>query len=350
MRTDELTADTEENALPENPTTAGTEPETSARPPIREAGRSGARSPRPANGRAKKRPHVPRNPLTRALALVAALVIVAGLGIVVDRQVGNPLSAWYTTRKIAAHYREYHPGQGYVVGPAQYSYVQDTATGCIEPGYVCRVYKTGSVDTGFAACFKDGAVLETERASVFSGVNTYNRFKANLCRELDEANIRKAAGITGYDEVFADFYEPDAQRDVFDPAAPVFVPDSTYDRAHLPLETVVCAFRTLSEDKLGADGTQALADCLMQLKTACDGASLPFDRYSMQLCDAEGKSWYYAMDVPAQALATEKDALAYVRALPEAERLMQPDAFWKNTMANRKSDWLGRCTFEVCAH
>ena len=36
---------------------------------------------------------------------------------------GNPLIARYTEQKITAHYRAYHPGEGYVVGPCRYQWV-----------------------------------------------------------------------------------------------------------------------------------------------------------------------------------------------------------------------------------
>ena len=68
----------------------------------------------------KGRTRVPRTKTTRALALLLALILLGGLVWWTWRKTGNPLIAWYTEQKITAHYRAYHPGEGYVVGPARY--------------------------------------------------------------------------------------------------------------------------------------------------------------------------------------------------------------------------------------
>lgn len=71
----------------------------------------------------KGRTRVPRTKTTRALALLLALILLGGLVWWTWRKTGNPLIAWYTEQKITAHYRAYHPGEGYVVGPARYQSV-----------------------------------------------------------------------------------------------------------------------------------------------------------------------------------------------------------------------------------
>lgn len=97
---------------------------------------------------------------------------------------GNPLIAWYTEQKITAHYRAYHPGEGYVVGPARYQWVvrADKSAGM---DYVCTVRKEASEDVEFPAYFSDGAVFSQIDGAVRSGCNTYERFKNLLNSELE---------------------------------------------------------------------------------------------------------------------------------------------------------------------
>ena len=100
----------------------------------------------------KGRTRVPRTKTTRALALLLALILLGGLVWWTWRKTGNPLIAWYTEQKITAHYRAYHPGEGYVVGPARYQWVvrADKSAGM---DYVCTVRKEASEDVEFPSYF-----------------------------------------------------------------------------------------------------------------------------------------------------------------------------------------------------
>ncbi|MEG2698514.1 MAG: hypothetical protein RR951_06270 [Ruthenibacterium sp.] len=287
-----------------------------------------------------------RTPLLRVLAVILALGAVALLVWRVDKQVGNPISAWYAEKKITAHYTAYHPGEGYVVAPAKYQGVSENNNQAWKYRYVCSVYKTGSVDTGFTAYFKDGAVLQTQQTTTASGINTYNRFKNRLNDELAQAGVYKAMELGGYDSVFADFYEPDAARKLFDPAKPVFAADAPYDRAALPLQTVVCVTQTLKGGAAPTD--ELLADTLYRLKTVCDENKLSFDVYTVQLFSANLVR--NAMDVPASALATQKDTLAYLAGLSEMEKEGISGNFYAKTVMARKWDALNSGGFVPCTH
>lgn len=182
----------------------------------------------------KGRTRVPRTKTTRALALLLALILLGGLVWWTWRKTGNPLIAWYTEQKITAHYRAYHPGEGYVVGPARYQWVvrADKSAGM---DYVCTVRKEASEDVEFPAYFSDGAVFSQIDGAVRSGCNTYERFKNLLNSELESgATAARLRALTGEAEVHAGFYTTQ-ESPLFDPDAPVFRTDEEYDRAGLPL-------------------------------------------------------------------------------------------------------------------
>ena len=154
----------------------------------------------------KGRTRVPRTKTTRALALLLALILLGGLVWWTWRKTGNPLIAWYTEQKITAHYRAYHPGEGYVVGPARYQWVvrADKSAGM---DYVCTVRKEASEDVEFPAYFSDGAVFSQIDGAVRSGCNTYERFKNLLNSELESGGTAaRLRALTGEAEVHAGFY------------------------------------------------------------------------------------------------------------------------------------------------
>lgn len=297
----------------------------------------------------KQKLKVKRTPFLRIAAVAVALMIIGGLGFTVNKQTGNPISAWYTARKIAAHYNAYHPGEGYVVGPAKFSYAGIDSAGEWKQYYICNVYKTGSVDTGFTAIFRDGAVSQCESATTKSGTNTYNRFKNALNAELAAAGVRDTMGLVDGNTLFADFYEPDMQRDLFNPVSPVFVQDSPFDRTNLPLHSVVCMMQLMHDS--AQITLEALAQRLCDLKKACDDAGVPFDFYSVQIYANSTGYALAAMDAPAAEIATYEKAFAYVTALQEKNQLGEPYNMYPMSVASRKMDWLGiKSQFEVCTH
>lgn len=293
-----------------------------------------------------KLPYIPRTWWTRALAFVLALLLLAGLGWWVNLRVGNPVSAWYTEKKIAAHYNAYHSGEGYLVGPAKYQWVQ-RADGTVGMDYVCSVYKKGSVDTGFTAYFDDGAVFSSENVTTYSGSNTYNRFRNRLNEEL------AASGVAGHlrkDRVLLDIFagfHTEREGALFDPDAPVFKLDAEFDRESLPLATVVCTDFSVDETtEISRD--EILAEYLMELKAACEKEGQPFDYYSVQLT-AGTALLRLALDVPSEQVTPE--ALPeYLAALSEEEKTMVGWGFMDKTVASRKNAWLFSHGYEHCAH
>ena len=247
----------------------------------------------------KKHLRIPQNKWTRLGALALALAIVTGLFWSVDRYVGNPVGAWYTEKKLQAHYDAYHPDEGYVVGPAEYQQISSED----RPVYVCRVYRKGSVDTGFSAYFKDGAAITTERAETLSGSNTYNRFhwrlrEEVLTKELQKALIQEGLVSSDYD-ITVDFFSDGNER-VFDLSAPVFQVDMEYDPAHLPLPTVLgvsCAREQLDE----ATVYPLAAGILRDLKRLTEEYGRPVDCYTVLLSGGNSR-FLYALDVPAEEI------------------------------------------------
>lgn len=293
----------------------------------------------------KKKLSLPRTPLTRTLACLLALAVVAALAWWVDSQVGNPVSAWYTEQKITAHYRTYHPGENYIVGPAKYQFVI-AGNGVAEYRYVCSIYKRGSVDTGFTAYFENGAVLETQAVTTATGVNTYNRFRNRLNEQLAEVGILKALELQQVDMLFADFYGGASNADVFSAQAPVFVCDAAYDFAHLPLPTVACL---TTQVEPGEVSDETLARILFELRKTSLACGMPFDYYTVQLYSATGeKSFLMAMDAPAEELKTEKAASDYVAQLSDAEK--GGAVAYDRVLQSRKYAVLNAGTYTVCSH
>lgn len=268
----------------------------------------------------------PKTKLTRALAAGLALVIIAALTLAVDKQVGNPLAAWYNEQKIIAHYNAYHPGEGYVVGPAQYQWVYSPPMGLDGRYYVCRVYKTGSVDTGFCAIFRQDAVLTTQAVETDSGSNTYNRFRNELQKSLDREALGAALRplALGFTDASLQFYA-DGNTRVFSGEDPVFRPDMPYDPDDLPLPTVLFgSFCPEGEDFYRVD-TRMLAARLCALKNAAEQQGLHPDYYSAEVYGAEGTGQCAydvpAGDIPAGAEGEEGEVfVAYLESLPESRR------------------------------
>ena len=273
-----------------------------------------------------------KNWLTRLLAFVLAMLIIAVLFVVVDRQVGNPLGCWYTEKKIQAHYNAYHPGRRYVVGPAKFIYADG------EMRYVCHVYRRDSSDTGFLAYFTKGAVLSTEAAETLSGNNTYNRFKLRLNEEALTPQLRDQARKSAYgvDNLWADFY-PGERQMVFSLEDPVFKVDTEYDRDHLPLPTVLMA-ACMGAGQDPAEREAGLAVRLRWLKELAEGNGQTFDYYSVQWYD--GTTFWTAIDVPADIItpqtadAEEDGLLLYLKELPSSHKV---NYYPTNSLGQQKS-------------
>ena len=255
----------------------------------------------------KGRTRVPRTKTTRALALLLALILLGGLVWWTWRKTGNPLIAWYTEQKITAHYRAYHPGEGYVVGPARYQWVvrADKSAGM---DYVCTVRKEASEDVEFPAYFSDGAVFSQIDGAVRSGCNTYERFKNLLNSELESgATAARLRALTGEAEVHAGFYTTQ-EGPLFDPDAPVFRTDEEYDRAGLPLPIELSV--SFSAVGAPAPADAELADYLLKTKAVCEETGQPFAYYSVALAfkptEQKDPVWWAAEHIPSEEITEEK--------------------------------------------
>ncbi len=252
-----------------------------------------------------KLPTLKQTPLTRAVAGAAGFCIILGLVLLVDYRVGNPLSAKWAVHQINAHFAQEHPDETYVVGPAQYTYQGDRKR------YVCRVYSPDSVDTGFSAYLSGGRVYTSKAAETDSGVNTYNRFRWALGRELDVPQLCKA--LKGYapDMVNLTFY-PKNNGAVFSPDDPLFVPDAEFDRDRLPLPTVLSmSFAPGSQEQPVSLTLEQAAKHLIALKNAAGQQGLEYDYYSVSIYTPS--CHWELLDVPAAripASADEEDGAA----------------------------------------
>lgn len=300
----------------------------------------------------KGRTRVPRTKTTRALALLLALILLGGLVWWTWRKTGNPLIAWYTEQKITAHYRAYHPGEGYVVGPARYQWVvrADKSAGM---DYVCTVRKEASEDVEFPAYFSDGAVFSQIDGAVRSGCNTYERFKNLLNSELESgATAARLRALTGEAEVHAGFYTTQ-EGPLFDPDAPVFRTDEEYDRAGLPLPIELSV--SFSAVGASAPADAELADYLLKTKAVCEETGQPFAYYSVALAfkptEQKDPVWWAAEHIPSEEI-TEEKILDYLAALDCGVKANCGQSLngRNEIIEERKNAWLISHGYEHCAH
>lgn len=258
---------------------------------------------------------VPRTRLTRTIAALLAFALIGALGWTVDSITGNPVSLRLAQHAVVQHFEQEHAGEGYVVGPMRY-------IGQVFAGhsarYVCRVYKTGSEDTGFSAFVENGHVWTTEAVETLSGSNTYNRFRNELSAAYfteDTAAALREAGMGQYGSLvdYLAFGE-----DVFDPADPVFVPDSTFRLNAPSLPAAVCV--EFASDDLS---DEALAARLTLLFEQAQNSGVPLDYYSATIFDPDTYDRNSAYDVPADVVA---DAEALARYLAEEPRVTMEEA------------------------
>lgn len=258
---------------------------------------------------------VPRTRLTRAVAALLAFALVGTLAYFVDSITGNPVSLRLAQHAVVQHFEEQHAGEGYVVGPMRYV---GRAFSGHSARYVCRVYKTGSEDTGFAAFVENGVVWTTESAETLSGNNTYNRFVNELFAAFftdDTAAVLREAGMGNYGKR-VDFIAD--STDVFNPDDPVFVPNSAFRLNALPLPAVVCV--EFASDDIS---DEALAARLTLLYEQAQRTGVPFDFYSVSVYDPVTYNNNAAYDVPAAVVA---DAEALTQYLAEEPRVTMEQA------------------------
>lgn len=278
-------------------------------------------------------PHIRilRNRLTRTVAALLAVAMIGGLGFLIDRQTGNPISLRLAQHAVVQHFETHHEGEGYVVGPMRFL---GRRTEGHSARYYCKVYKTGSVDTGFSAFVENGTVYTTEECETLSGSNTYNRFINELSAAFfteDTESALREAGMGDYGKLvdFLSFGE-----DVFDAENPVFVPDSEFRLNDLPLPTAVCV-----EFQTDDISDEALAERLTLLYELAQKRGVPFDYYSAVVRDGTSYAMNPVYDVPADVV---KDADALAQYLADEPRISmeqaQANAAWNGKLNNFYSD------------
>lgn len=238
-------------------------------------------------------PQIRRTPLTRAIAALAALVLIAALVLVVERQVGNPFSARWTVHAIHEALQAKYPGEGYVVGNARYTYADG------KQRYVCPVYQTGEEDVGFSAYLSGGQVYTNRALTVDSGLNTVNRLRNELAAQLDTNRLcRDLKGRSPYETTLT-FYPENNDR-VFDSQAPLFRVGMEFSADALPLPTVLyTGFHSADREPPEVNLEQAAA-YLVALKQAAANQGFACDYYSAAVC-GRSTTWLL-LDVPAESI------------------------------------------------
>lgn len=256
-------------------------------------------------------PRIRRTPITRIAAALAALVLIAGLVLVVDRQVGNPLSARWTVHLLNDALQARYPGEGYVVGQARYTFADGKRR------YVCPVYQTGEADVGFSAYLSGGQVYTNRAQTVDSGLNTSNRLRNELAGLLDTNRLcRDLKGLSPHITTLT-FY-PEGNDRVFDAQAPLFRVGMDFDPDALPLPTVLYTDFHSADRQPPEISLEQATGYLVALKQAAANQGLAFDYYSATV-SGRNTTWLL-LDVPADAIPDQLPAdSAAAEALPAAD-------------------------------
>ena len=226
-------------------------------------------------------PKIRQTPLTRIAAALLALVLIAGLVLVVERQVGNPISARWTVHTINE------------VGNARYTYADGKRR------YVCPVYQTGEEDVGFSAYVSSGQVYTNRALTVDSGLNTSNRLRNELADQLDTNRLcRDLKGRSPYETTLT-FYPEDNDR-VFDSQNPLFRVGMEFSADSLPLPTVLYTGFHSADREPPEVTLEKAASYLVALKQAAANQGLAFDYYSATVY-GRNITWLL-LDVPTEAI------------------------------------------------
>ena len=228
-------------------------------------------------------PQLRRTPLTRMAAAVIALALIFGLAMVVELQIGNPVSARWTVHRINEVLQTSCPNEGYVVGNARFVYTDGRRR------YVCPVYQTGEKDVGFSAYLRHGQVYTNRQIVVDSGLNTCNRLRNELAAQLDTNQLcRDLKGRSPYMTTLT-FY-PNGNEGVFDLQSPLFEPGMDFSADDLPLPTVLYTdFHTADQERPDLTLEQAAA-YLVALKQAAARQGVSCDYYSASVC-GQNTTW-----------------------------------------------------------
>ncbi len=238
-------------------------------------------------------PQIRRTPLTRIAAALVALVLIVGLVRIVDQQVGNPFSAWWTVHAINDALQATYPGEGYVVGNARYTYADG------KHRYVCPVYQTGEDDVGFSAYLSSGQVYTNRALTVDSGLNTFNRLRNELARQLDTSQLcRDLKGRSPYETTLT-FY-PENNDQVFESQNPLFRVGMEFFADDLPLPTVLYTGFHSADREPPEVTLEEAATYLVALKQAAANQGLAYDYYSATIY-GRNTTWLL-LDVPAEAI------------------------------------------------
>lgn len=244
-------------------------------------------------------PKIRQTPLTRIAAALLALVLIAGLVLVVERQAGNPISTRWTVHTINDALRTKYPGEGYVVGNARYTYADGMRR------YVCPVYQTGEEDVGFSAYVRGGQVYTNRALTVDSSLNPSNR----LCRDLK--------GRSPYETTLT-FY-PEGNDRVFDSQNPLFRVGMEFSADDLPLPTVLYTGFHSADREPPEVTLEKAASYLVALKQAAANQGLAFDYYSATVY-GRNITWLL-LDVPTEAIPDQlPDETAAGEPQPAAEK------------------------------
>ena len=207
-------------------------------------------------------------------ALVAALVIIAGLGVFANALVGNPLSKWLATRTAEKHLEEVYGDTDFVIEKIGFNF-KDT-------DYYAHIMSPSSEDSSFSLRIGmwGQLLLDTFESRVLAGDNTRSRLYREYRALVDtvlEAPDYPFTTFIAYGDLQVGFAPPDIEieEDRW-PEAYVILDkvelDKEYDIVELAKKAGCLVIYVVDEEVT----VERAAEVLLELKELFDRKNVPF--------------------------------------------------------------------------
>lgn len=214
----------------------------------------------------------------KIIALVLALVLIAGIGWFANALVGNPVSKYLANRSAEKYISEVYPQEDFLVREVRYDFKV-----C---GYYAKIYSPRSIDSDFSLSvdFLGKVLYDTYEYNVLTGENTASRINKEY-REAVDRVLNSPSYPYNSHIAFGDIeFIPEEYKDNYDVPSYAIVtetltPDILYDINEMGRKAghlvIYVADDELTEEKM--------AETLLGIKDIFDKSGVSFYAISCQL-------------------------------------------------------------------
>ena len=182
--------------------------------------------------------------IARIAAIILAIVLIMGIGVVTNSLVGNPVSKYLATNKFKDYIGEHYKELDLHVEDVSYNFKYGTYQGIAK--------SDTSIDTVFSLSYRGGKVEDTYEGDVLGRWNTYcrlnNEFDQEICAILGK-ELPYTSSI-----LFGELKKPET---INGEAVPL---DLQYDSATVPFEKSITLYVEVQELSM-----EALADVVVEV-------------------------------------------------------------------------------------